>query len=707
LAVIASNKTVTFTNVRLQNAYASLRGGILHVESDGILVLDGSDVLSGTAGYEGGGINLNAGGFLAMENGSIVSRNEVTQTTGQGGGVSAYSGTVFMDNSQVGGAGTGNGNVSSIDGGGVYLDASILYMNDAHILNNIAVEEGGGVWADNDSSIFMYGDSTIGGDTQPSWANFATDGGGMFLSTGSDLWMYDTSQLGFNSAIDYGGGLYASGGATIEMYTDTRIYSNTAAFGGGAYLTDPDTFLDIRPENVSVEGNEALGSIANGGGIYVTGEASLWAAATQFIDNGAELLGGAIYVAQDGAPNPTTVLLYDGTEVSGNAAKYGGGLYLAHNGSQVIVDNSQIRSNAALTTGGGIRVGGDNDLFLLNNSVISNNIAYNEDGGGLAMSDGRVTISDATFQSNYASIANAFGSDGGAIHQTGGFLEVTNASLVENEAYQGGGLYLFQASAVLTNVRVVNNSANTRGGGIYVEDADLRMGASFGSDCNPTALPPHTYCSEIRGNDTAGREAGIYVAPGQQSTAEIADTAFLDNYASIIGSPRGEALMIEDYAAVTVTNCLFSGHGTTDNPAVYVAREATYFSNNSTYAGNHHVPLSVASEATATLTLNIIWDNALPSDIQGSLSSRCNDTQILLGGSGDIRQDPQFINLGGPYRLSWQSPAIDRCIGTTDHDLYGNPRPIDAIGGVSLFEHDMGAFETLAPLFLPIGARNS
>ena len=604
--------------------------------------------------------------------------------------------------------GTGDGNVSSGDAGGVYLYESVLYMNDAHILNNIAVEGGGGVMGENDSSIYMYGDSTIGGYAQPSWANFAADGGGLYLSTNSDLQMYDTSRLGFNSAVDNGGGLYASLGATIEMYTDTRIYSNTAAFGGGAYLTDPDTFLDIRPGNVRVEGNEALGTVANGGGVYITGEAELFAAATQFIDNGAELLGGGIYVAQDGATNPTTVLLYDGTDVARNVARYGGGLYLAHNGSQVLVDNSQIRSNAALTTGGGIRVGGDNFLLLANNTVVSNNIAYNEDGGGLAMDDGRVIVSDALFQNNHASIANTLGSDGGAIHQTGGLLTMTNASLVENAAYQGGGLYLLQASAVLTNVRIVDNSANTRGGGIYVEDGSLTMRAAFGSDCSPSNLPDHTYCSEIRGNETSGREAGIYIAPGQ-ATATIADTAFLDNYASIIGSPRGEALNIEDYTAVTVTNCLFSGHGHTDNPAVYVDREATYVSNNSTYAGNHHVPISVTQEATATLTGNIIWDNALPSDIhrQAGLTSRCNDTQVGLGGTRDISVDPQFITLRGPYRLGRASLAIDRCLGGPDHDLDGNPRPINGFGGPSILDYDMGAFEAYPPVFVPLVSRNS
>jgi predicted outer membrane repeat protein len=280
---------------------------------------------------------------------------------------------------------------------------------------------------------------------------------------------------------------------------------------------------------------------------------------------------------------------------------------------------------------------------------------------------------------------------------------MTNSSLVDNAAQSGGGLLMFHSSAVLTNVHVISNTATASGGGIYGQLSTLEMGASF-ADCSPSALPDHTYCSEIRGNSADNFGGGIYFGLGG-STATIEDTAFLDNE----GASDGEAFLVTDYTAVTVTNSLFSGHGVNSNPAVSVPGQDTYFTSiNSTYAGNHHIPLSVTQDATTTLTLNIMWDNALPADIhsQAGLTSQCNDTQIGLGGSGDISVNPQFINLRGPYRLKHTSPAIDRCIGTTNHDLDGNPRPIDAIGGVSLFEHDMGAFEAYPPTFIPLALNN-
>jgi hypothetical protein len=711
LVVIASNKTVTFTRIRMQNARAPLGGGIVQVESGGILVLDDSRVMSGTAGYEGGGVNVEAGGALVMKNDSIIYRNALSQTQGEGGGVKVYSGTLLMENSSVGHTGTGDFNTSTGTGGGVHLENSVLYMNDAHVWNNIAVEEGGGVWADDDSTIAMYGDSTIGGYTQSTRGNNADDGGGVYLDGDSELWMNDGSRLGFNSAVNNGGGVYATRASTVKMDDSTSVYSNAATFGGGAYLTGTNTMLNVYSGSVSIEGNRAIAPIfgndvANGGGVLVTDEAKFYAQQARLVNNSADLLGGAVYVGPEGAADPVAVLLYGGTQVAGNTAGYGGGLYVAQDDTQVLLDDVRIRSNAAITTGGGIRMAGDSFLLIANDSVISNNFAYHGDGAGLAMNDGDVQISNSLFQANYAGSFTPVG-NGGALNQSGGHLTMTNTSLVENTAYSGGGLYMVLASTALTNVQVISNVASNNGGGIGLDYSALTLGTAFGPDCSPSTLPAHTYCTELRGNEASGQGAGIYVGLGQ-STARIADTAFLANRGLTTNNADGEALWVGNDAAVSVTNALFAGHRANGNTVVSVDRDATYFSENSTYAGNGDVPLFVDSQAAATLTLNIIWDNGLAADIQGSLTSQCNDTQSAsLGGSGDISQDPQFINLRGPYRLGPNSPAIDTCAGLIGHDLDGKSRPFNAIGsGFSLFEYDMGAFEARRPVFVPLALRN-
>ncbi len=715
LAVIGSTKTVTFSHIRLQNAHAANQGGIIYVEQDAKLVLDRSYILDGEAGNHGGGVYVAYGGSLLMSD-SVVDTNEVTQTgifNAGGGGVYVYYGAMTVtNNSYVGRVISLGGNVSAEDGGGIYLVASSLDIEDSWVLNNLAVGGGGGIMAIDGSTVKLGGDAIIGADTvqDPASTNYAGEGGGVYLDAGSALAMDDRSRVMWNSAVDNGGGIYAADGSYVAMRNDARVYSNTATFGGGVYLTGTGTDLDMFGSGVGIEGNRAVapigpGNVANGGGILATREAVAYIQGGHVISNDADLLGGGIYVAQDGASDSTVVQLVDGARLSGNVAGYGGGMYIGQDGSYVSVDDSMIRSNYAITRGGGIRLGGDSTLILRDNSVISGNQTLNDHGGGLAMDDGRVWILDSLFQANQAGLVTPVGSNGGAIRQSGGLLTITNSSLVGNYAYSGGGLSVFGASAVLTNVRVISNYGSQNGGGIALVYSDLRMGASFGADCTPAALPAHTYCSEVRGNGSPGTGAGVYLGVGQ-STATIADTAFLDNQGLTPGASDGEALLVGNGATVSATNCLFTGHGPDANSAVHVVINAAYRSDNSTYAGNQNVPLLVDSQGAVTLTLNIIWDNLAWSDIQGSVSSRCNDTQTSLGGSGDISADPRFINLRGPYRLGPGSPAIDSCIGLTDHDLDGKSRPVSVGSGLSLFTYDMGAFEARPSVFVPAILRN-
>jgi len=711
LAVISSGKTVTFASIRLQNARAE-QGGIVYVQQDAGLVLMDSHIEGGVAGGHGGGIYVSSGGRLLMSN-SVVDTSKVTKTNvfqGGGGGVYIYRGTMTMTNlSRVGRIGTGNGNVSAQDGGGIYLQDSSLYAEDSWVLNNVA-GRGGGIYASG-SSMRLFGDSLIGADTvrDPAYSNLARDGGGLYLERDSLLIMGEQAEILWNTAFGFGGGMHVADDSEVAIHNDSRVYSNTATFGGGAYLTGTGTILNMFGSQVKVEGNQALapggpGDVANGGGIYATGGSRVNADATKIISNHADLLGGGLYLAQDGASVSTVGELENGAEMSSNGASYGGGIYLGHNGTHVTVDNSMIQANVALTEGGGIRVAGDNTLVVRNGSVISGNWTFDEHGGGLAVDGGRVWIADSWMENNAAGIAIGASGNGGAIRLYSGMLTMTNSSLLQNSAYAGGGISVRDSSGVLTNVKVISNYASQVGGGISLVFGDLKMGASFGSECRPSSLLAHTYCSEVRGNESPGAGAGFQIEG--PAWAEIADTAFLENRGTYFDGSNGAALMVGSGADASVTNGLFSENGANSNSAVYVGADATYWSDNSTYAGNQDVPLFVESQGTVTLTLNVIWDNGLPSDIRGRLSSRCNNTQVGLGGSGDISQDPQFINLRGPYRLGPGSPSIDACIGLIDHDLDGKSRPFNVGGLPTVFVYDMGAFEARPPVFVPLVLRS-
>lgn len=674
LVVISSTNTVTFSHVRLQNSHA-YRGGIALVEEDAKLVLNGAEVATGTAEMEGGGVYVDRG-VLVMTNGSLIYRNEVTDVFGSGAGVAAYSGTITMTDSYIGGTSAGGGNVSANQGGGVALDQSTLYLDNAYVLNNIAVTEGGGVHARDGSEIQLHGTATLGDFNASALGNYANDGGGAYLENSSGLVMHDESIVGLNSAVEFGGGVYATESSYVTLWDpDVSIYGNLAQFGGGVYLTGTLSVLNLF-SNARIAYNEAVAPgpnlPANGGGVYASGEASVYAGPGQFIANQADLSGGGLYLAQGGALAPTGAALVNGALLQANSAQYGGALYLAEDGAQVAIDGSQVLENHAEHIGGGIRLFADNQLRIVNGSIISGNYVNTANGGGLAIADGRVTIADSDIRSNQAI------TEGGGIQQTGGVLTLTNVMLADNEAEFGGGLAASNGS-------------------------ELHMSADF-TTCDPWTLPAHVYCSEVRGNSAAGSGAGLYL---QDSRTRITDTAFLDNLGENSGTSPGTAMLVGRSAQVSATNALFSGNGLMGNTAVHVYLDAAYYSDNSTYAGNHDTPLYSVSDSTLELYRNNIWDNANSEYLQSnSIISYCNNTQVLLGGLTNLSVDPLFVTTSrGPYRLPLHSPLVDYCAGQTDHDLDGRLRPINGQAGISAYDYDIGAFEAPLRVHLPLVLR--
>jgi hypothetical protein len=696
MMTVDDSRTVRLAHVRLQNAQAD-RGGIVDIDDNGTLILEASGIASGTAGTAGGGVYVGVGGALIMREGSVVFANAVTETTSRGGGIYAISGTITMTNSYVGVPISGQGNAATDRGGGVFLDRSSLYLNSSMILANDAVE-GGGVYAQNDSVVETVGNSIIGDSLSYFLGNYADDGAGVYLDRDSVLVMYDDSQVSFNAATDFGGGVYAGRGSIVTMEdAGTEIYSNTATFGGGAVISGTGASLYMAP-GAQVVDNRAAGSAASGGGIYATNGALVSGEGVGIVRNHADLVGGGIYVREN-LGSIFTRLLLDGASLENNSALYGGGLYVSTGNTRVTLNGAWISGNYALETGGGIRVFGDSKVNLYDGSVISGNVAGGVDGGGLAIRDGQVLIADSQINHNRAITY------GGGIQQMGGVLTAVNVSLFANSAEQGGGLYVEGATSVLTNVRVVSNRATGDGGGLAARGGShLYVDADF-SDCNPFSLPARYYCSEVSFNEAAGQGAGVYV---EDSQAFIGHTAFLSN-AGDFSYSHGGALMVGTSAQVTATDTLFTGHGQSGESAVHVYNQATYHSENSTYAGNSDIPLFVVSQGTADLNRNIIWENGAAHNLQGAISSQCNDTESgLSGGFANFSEDPRFVETSrGLYRLGAGSPAIDACApGISERGLDGRRRGIMIKPGQTLINYDVGAFEFPQRVYLPLVLRN-
>ncbi len=206
---IPSLNLVSYADVHNNQALTgSGFGGGVYMSQGTIIVTDSSDIYHNDA-IEGGGAYL-ISSTLTVD--GMYSEIMYNTATGDGGGIRALGSTVNLDQdaavfyNTAGTDGTGNG-------GGAYLDDSILMSDKGHIYYNTAEGSGGGVYATNDTQF----DMDLGG----------------YACTGLRC-----SQLSYNTANGPGGGVWAA-----DSEVDLRqifIENNSGTLGGGIYaLNDP------------------------------------------------------------------------------------------------------------------------------------------------------------------------------------------------------------------------------------------------------------------------------------------------------------------------------------------------------------------------------------------------------------------------------------------------------------------------------------
>lgn len=417
----------------------------------------------------------------------------------------------------------------------------------------------------------------------------------------------DHSDVISNSA-SYGGGIFTTKALTL---TNSAIISNTAKQGAGIYNNSGiNNYNFMNVSNSTFEGNT---SDTVGGGIYNYNYTRLDVSDSTFRNNRAQDGGGIVNwrgvmtvtnstfdsntaaapgVAPVDGDEGGAIWNYDGFSLAtivdssfyNNDAFYGGAI-CNKNGADMIIVGSEFRFNGNVQSGGAINNKNPGSIVTISESLFSENLASH--GGGISNYDyGRLIITDTTFSGNHvvgwggginngsyaksSIVRTTFDSNrahyGGAIScKTGVEFEIANSTFSGNIAYtSGGALFLDNVSrGTATNVTIYGNSADDKGGGVYVHDysgldlsSSIIAGSLMGRDCyDETYAPVNDLGYNLIEDGTCLTESTSFtdnpqLGPLQDNGGSAHTHALLEDSPAIDAIPTGLCGVTEDQRGI-------------------------------------------------------------------------------------------------------------------------------------------------------------
>jgi hypothetical protein len=271
-----------------------------------------------------------------------------------------------------------------------------------------------------------------------------------------------------------------SGAATNVTLNRLKIVNGrlVGSLGAGIYNAATLTVTDSVFENNITTNNPPTNTHGYGGALANLNPGNATVVNSTFLNNSA-VTGGGIYAS---APLTLTRCV-----ISGNNAENSGGGILAVN--RLVVMHSIISGNTAGagSYGGGLYYNNSGVTgATLENSIFSGNSA-GPGGGGIAIMNGAMTITNSTFWSNNGGDTGS----GGAIISAGGTLTLLNSTLSDNRAGSGGGIWNSGTTTVKNTIIAKGMiGANCHGSALAAGSAnnmndDTTCGSSFSQ---PAAL---------------------------------------------------------------------------------------------------------------------------------------------------------------------------------------------------------------------------
>ena len=224
---------------------------------------------------------------------------------------------------------------------------------------------------------------------------------------------------------------------------------------------------------------------------------------------------------------------------------YGGGIYVG-DGAILTMEGCTVSSSRAANYGRGAGICIDNAVVSLVNTVIEFNWIYYGKGAGIYLASSSVLgMSGGSIKYNFARSSSCYTvstMEGGGLYVAGGALAtISDASIEDNIAFQGGGVYVAPLGEL-----VLNNASLT--GNSYMKDySGTTYNAMYRSGCS-TSYAYQSYGggifsesntkvilsgSKIFSNIAYYYGGGVYFSSG--TSASISDSPIKFNYATYRG----------------------------------------------------------------------------------------------------------------------------------------------------------------------------
>ncbi|MCL2383547.1 MAG: hypothetical protein FWC79_05350 [Oscillospiraceae bacterium] len=268
-----------------------------------------------------------------------------------------------------------------------------------------------------------------------------TTGGGVFLNNGATFTMNGGS-IDNNRSYGSGGGVIVDNGSTFTMYNGT-INNNVADnWGGGVRFHNGSIvrmYNGIVTENISHRGGGGFagsGTEANVGRLYIMNGTVSNNTVTDLGRNEGTSFGGGGGIFADG----TAVVTVSSGRIYGNATSNsvvgrGAGVFLNQAATFNLSGDAIIENNTETPRGGGIHVNSPNNRLNITGGIIRNNEATN--GGGIYLLDGRMYIDNGLIYGN-----NAIENGGGIFYHQEARARINSGTIEGNSAENGGGLFV-------------------------------------------------------------------------------------------------------------------------------------------------------------------------------------------------------------------------------------------------------------------------